>query len=225
MSNATMKKNPITAWSFSRYNLYDQCPARFKYKHIDKLPDPGSPAMERGKVIHKEGEEFLLNDGLPVPDSFKLFEDQMEELASLDVFAEQQWGFNRAWHPTGWFGKDTWLRVMLDAGVEYEDHTADVIDFKTGKKYGDNGEQMELFALATFFRFRGTKEVVTRLWYVDSGDEDIETFTADQVIPLRDKWTKKVQPMFNDTVFAPRPNDKCCWCPYSASAGGPCVYG
>ena len=35
----------ITAWSFSRYNLYQQCPGKAKLMYIDKLKEPTSDAM------------------------------------------------------------------------------------------------------------------------------------------------------------------------------------
>ena len=48
--------NGVTAWSYSRYADYTQCPLKFKLKHIQRLPTKGSPAMDRGSAIHKEGE-------------------------------------------------------------------------------------------------------------------------------------------------------------------------
>ena len=41
---ALKKGNGVTAWSYSRLSDYQQCPAKFKHKHMDKLPDPPGPA-------------------------------------------------------------------------------------------------------------------------------------------------------------------------------------
>jgi len=216
--------NGITAWSYSRYNCYQTCPFQFKCKFIDKLPEEKSSQMERGLRIHKELEKFLNSEGA-LPEEAQSFSAQFSFLLQEQAFAEMQMAFTQAWKPTGWFKKDTWLRVILDAGLIYDDNTADVIDFKTGKKYGENEEQMELFAVATFNRFPLLTEVKTRLWYLDGGDEDVVDFRAADRLKLRDKWEKKVQPLFADTMFAPRPNDKCKWCSFGKSKGGPCRHG
>jgi hypothetical protein len=69
--------------------------------------------------------------------------------------------------------------------------------------------------------------VDTRLWYTDAPQDDNE---IQRVYTLKDKeaiqrdWTKKIVPMFRDRKFAPTPNDKCKWCPFSAGKGGPCKF-
>lgn len=219
----------ITAWSYSRLALWEQCPLAFKFKHIDKIAEEQSPAMARGDAFHKAAAAYLTRQApTPPKDATKFFAKLMEELWALPPdwkVVEQQWGFTNNWRPTGWFGKDTWVRVVLDAAIVYPDATADVIDHKTGKKYGTNADQMELFGLAMFCRYPHLEKVTTRLWYHDSGDEEIAEFTQDERSPLIAKWDAKVAPMFADTVFAPKPNDKCKWCSYSKSRSGLCRFG
>ena len=53
-----LDKNPVKSWSYSAYALYDQCPAKYRYAKIDKLPEPRSEALERGDRIHKEVEAY-----------------------------------------------------------------------------------------------------------------------------------------------------------------------
>lgn len=206
--------------------MYDNCPASFKYKHLDKLPDPPSPAMARGDAIHKSAAAYISGTTPQLAPELERFAPLMSELRALpDKVVEQQWGFTAKWRSTGWFGKDTWLRVILDAGVVYPDGTADVVDHKTGKRYGSNDDQMELFGLVTMCRFPSVRHVTTRLWYIDTGDEEVAEFTADDAEKLKAKWEQRVKPMFTDTVFAPRPNDKCRWCAFSRSKNGPCKFG
>jgi len=218
----------VTAWSYSRYALWERCPLAFKLKHIDKIPEEQSPAMARGDAFHKAAAAYLTEQTPVMPPEAKRFEKLMAEIRSFDQewkVVEQQWGFTKNWQPTGWFGKDTWFRAILDVGVIYPFNVADVIDHKTGKKYGSNAEQMELFALATFCRYPQLESVMTRLWYHDSGDEETAEFTQDDRSLLIAKWDAKVAPMFADTVFAPKPNDKCRWCSFSKSKGGQCRFG
>ena len=92
----------LTAWSYSRYADYKQCPLRFKLKYLDKVPEGDvSPAMERGSVIHKEGERYLKDPTIDkVPDSYHHFAEVMQQLRELEPMVEQQWGFNSSWEPT-----------------------------------------------------------------------------------------------------------------------------
>jgi hypothetical protein len=222
----------LTAWSYSRYADYRRCPFYFAYKHLLRIKDPPGPAMARGRDIHKEGEVYLSAKRAPkkVPDSYANFRTEMEQLRGMNPSVEQQWGFTSKWEPTGWFGNDTWARVVLDVSVVYPDATADVIDHKTGKKYGSNDEQMELFGLATFKKFAemNLQHVTTRLWYLDvqpsDGNEVIAEFKASEVPALEKDWNKRVRPMFADKKFPPRPNDKCRWCFLQKAKGGPCKF-
>lgn len=220
-----MTDNPITAWSFSRLTLYEECPAKFKYRHIDKLPEPQAAPLLRGQEIHKKAELFLKGEEMVVDPQLMRFGAMLTELRQYKPMVEQQWAFTRSWKPTGWFAKNCWLRVIPDAAVLYEDDGALlVIDHKTGKKWGDNADQMELFALAGFSMFPMVYEVETRLWYIDQGEEDVEVFEKKGLAEAREEWEDRVEPMFNDTTFLPRPNNKCKWCHFRRSNGGPCKY-
>lgn len=220
----------VTAWSYSRWSDYDQCPAKFKYKHIDRLPDPGSPAMQRGNVIHKLAENFVIAKGKPkLPEELKHFSEEFHELRGLKPMVEQAWGFRNDWDyigRPGWFGDDVWFRAKADVFVVYEDKTADLIDHKTGKKYETNKDQMELFTLAGFRRVPDLEKITTRLWYLDqpTDNEVVMEYTAKDAALIQRDWTKRVVPMFVDRKFAPRPNSKCGWCSYSKGKGGPCKF-
>lgn len=226
--------NGITAWSYSRYADYKQCPLRFKLKYIEKRPEPGSPAMQRGSDIHKLGESFLAGKGVSkkkpkVPQEYQYFRDEMLQLLDLNPMVEQQWGFKRDWTPTSWFGNDTWLRIICDVGVVYDDGDADLIDFKTGRKYDTNEEQVELFSTSIFNKFPDVNKVTTRLWYLDIDPEKDENevtreYTRAEAAAIMKDWEKKVVPMFKDKRFAPTPNEKCRWCAFSKDKGGPCPY-
>jgi hypothetical protein len=219
----------VTAWSYSRYSDYKQCPAKFKYKHLDKLPDPGTPAMNRGNTIHKLAEDVVRNK-IDIPPELEGVREQLEFLRDNNATPEEQWGFKSDWDwigREGWFGKDVWLRAKTDVRLVYEDDTLLLIDWKTGKKYFVNEEQMGLFALVGLKRFPFVTEVDTRLYYTDAEPDDnvIEcTYTLKELMLIQNDWTKRVVPMFKDRRFAPTPNDKCGWCPFSKAKGGPCKF-
>lgn len=231
--------NGVKAWSYSRYADYKQCPYKFKCKHILRLPDPGSPAMARGNTIHKEAEDYVAGRLKKQPGSLKEFKDQFEELRQLYkegvASVELQWGFSHDWEPAqkghgdpfGWFGYNTWLRIKADVSINYGDGEAEIIDHKTGKKYTTNEEQVELFSTGPFMRDPKVMKITTRLWYLDVPGLEGEVtreYTRKDFLAIKRDWNRKIVPMFEDSRFAPKPNDRCKWCPYSAAEGGPCKF-
>lgn len=228
-----MASNGVTAWSFSRWETFDTCAYQFacgldpQYKHMRTQ----SPAKARGDAIHKEAAHFITTPDAPFPASLAKFDALMWELHDMpaDVkVVEQQWAFDRKWRPTGWFDRGTgttWFRNILDAGVVYPDHSGDVIDHKTGKEYEKNAEQRELNAVSMLQRYPHLEVVTSRMWYLDSGVEREVTIGRHELPKLVAKWEKRADAMFNEKVWAPRPNEKCKWCDFAKSKGGPCKFG
>lgn len=222
MPIATVKK--ITSWSYSRYSLYSKCPAKAKYKFIDKMPDPGGPAMERGNLIHKLAEDYTLGNLKKLPPELAKFKDEFTELKKSKPIVEQTWAFTKDWLKTRW---DDWqncaLRIKTDASC-VDGTDLYIIDHKTGKKYDDNKEQLELYAVGGALWFPKVKKIITQLWYLDSGEVVDQEFDAKDAPKLQKEWDKRVEPMLNDTRFAPKPSHECRWCPFSKSKGGPCKF-
>lgn len=217
----------VTSWSYSAFELWAKCPAAYKYAKLDKLPDPPSKALLDGRVAHKEIEDYLRGEPAIPAKGWKHFKWLLEELRDAPkVLIEQKWAFNRDWREAAWFrDKTTWLRSVVDAGVIYDDNVVEIIDWKTGKQYATNEDQVELFALTAMVRYPMAPTVLTRLAYLDSGAQVPNEFNAKDRDKLKAKWEAKVRPLFQETTWAPKPNDKCGWCNFSRSKGGPCKYG
>lgn len=56
-SDGTAAHEPLRL-SFSRIDLYRQCPLRYRYRYIDGLPEQPSPALSFGSSIHAALERF-----------------------------------------------------------------------------------------------------------------------------------------------------------------------
>lgn len=217
--------NGVKSWSYSAYALYDQCPQKYKYVKIDKMKEPQSEALERGNRIHKLGERFLLDQTKTVPVEYRHFASMLEQLKELEPFVEQEWGFDKSWRESGYRDwNKTWFRAKLDAGVIYPDKTAEAVDFKTGKLYKTNEDQVELFGAVMMTRYPQVTHVTTRLWYLDSGDEIIREYTAADRPKIIKKWEQKVGPLFADQKWAPKPGPLCKWCHFRKDNGGPCRF-
>jgi CRISPR/Cas system-associated exonuclease Cas4 (RecB family) len=218
----------ITAWSYSRWNDYCLCPLKAKYKHVDKIKEPGSAAMDRGSKIHELAEHFVKGIIRAIPAELKIFAEEFKALKKAGATAEQDWAFNRTWEKRGWFDKDVWVRVKVDAFLLYAKSLIKkgprtnpagmlVIDYKTGKLNPDHIEQLSLYALAAFKLFKEVEAVDVELWYLDQlkvpGQNPVtKTFLREDERGLQKEWEKRTIPMLSDTKFAPRPNNKCHWC-------------
>jgi hypothetical protein len=222
------------AWSYSRLAAYEQCPLQAKLKFLDKIKEPDSPAMKRGSDIHLGIANFLQGKAEGVPRealNHPKVEQLIVELGQFpEALVEQQWGFTSSWQPTGWFGGDTWFRSIMDVGVLYEDMTGEAVDWKTGKRYGSNMDQMKSQAIAMFGRFKPLIRCTVRLAYLDTANPkdnpfDIADIQKHEIPTIQRDFEKRVAKMFSDTVFAPRPNEKCHFCSFSRSKGGQCAFG
>lgn len=128
------------------------------------------------------------------------------------------------WHPV-------WLRLKLDALVHLSETEAVVIDYKTGKLFGNeikHGEQLQMYQLCTFLRFPKLEVVHTELWYLDVDDLTQKTFTRDQGLRFKRSFDMRGAAVTDCTDFTPKPNKfSCQWCRYGTKPGmtGDCKVG
>jgi hypothetical protein len=231
MASLTKK---FLAWSYSRWHDYQQCPLKAKLKYLDKITEPENPAMARGSAIHKLAEDYLKGVRRTLPKELKAFGELLRGLKkNKHLKVEESWAFDGKWGLASWFGKECWCRVKMDVAsptlVGQVFKKLQVIDWKTGKLNPEHQEQLGLYALAGLLQFPDVEEVETVLAYVDQpitiGVNPVtKTYTRQDLPALKKEWEKRVGPMMRDTKFAPRPNDKCRWCHYRASNGGPCKF-
>jgi len=232
----------IKAWSPSRLVDYETCPAKLKYKAIDRLPEPPAPALDRGTRIHSEAEAFIIGNQKQVTPDLVQVKDELKRLRQAykkgKVRVEQALAFTQKWKPTGWMDKDAWLRCKIDVVEEAPPKKARksllkvlrVTDWKSGKNNEQDaekhGDQLNLYALSVLST--GATEYATgRLVFTDTGEfvEKPEgTLSMADVLTQREKWDARVEPMMTDTVFAPNPNFTCRWCAFSKAKGGPCRF-
>lgn len=219
------------AWSFSRWKDYEGCPARAKWRFLEKLPveEEKSPALERGGQIHDEAKRFV-QEGGKLPKSLFAFEDEFAILrrayegGRVDVITEEQWAATKDWVPTEWFGSDAWVRTTLDALV-LEGDRAVIIDYKTGKIRKEEQEpQLELYAVVTLSRFPAVEEVASSLWYLDHGVATRKRYPRSDLPRLKKAWLARTKKMLSDERFDPKPSSMCRYCPFEKAKGGPCKY-
>jgi len=214
----------IKTWSYSGYKCYCQCPLKAKFKRVDKLMEPGSPAMDRGTAIHQLAQDFVEGNLKSVPDELKLFSAAFKMLRKQEAECELEWGFNASWEPCAYMGKDIWLRVKTDVIYGDPNGALTIIDHKTGRIYDDHKEQLQLYALAGFLRNPNARQITAQDWYLDQDAMTEEVFLAEQMPALKATWDRNIYPMLHDTIFPAKPGPLCKYCHFRRSNGGPCSF-
>jgi len=230
-------------WTASAEKDFETCPAKYRWSYLfdvsdwKKLgyklaPSRNSPQMDRGTAIHQTCEDYLLDkitlDQLH-PEISKQWRILLRGLKELGAIAEQMWEFDPDWNE--WSVNNDyplWLRMKIDAHYllpRRRDRlgAARVIDYKTGKMYASNREQMEIYALGTFAKFDDVEAVTTELWYFDQGEIDEKTFKRSSISKLARKWEQRGNKVIEATSYPEKKNRFCNWCPFSKTKGGPCT--
>ena len=245
-------KPRLEAWSYSRWSLYQQCPARAKYKHIDKLPEPDGAASARGTAFHFLAEELVSGAVYAKPEARNAAEPFRKEfnevalpnfkkdfttLKRMKAETEAEWAFTSSWEPAGWFDRGefaAWCRIKVDA--VYRDKKRDalvIVDYKTGKiREEEHATQLTLYTLGGIIQtayaeqLAQPKNIISELWYLDHGKKATQKMevTQENFDELKKEWGRKTKAMLKDTRFPARPGYYCRYCPYSKAQGGPCKF-
>jgi CRISPR/Cas system-associated exonuclease Cas4 (RecB family) len=216
-------KPRILAWSYSRLSTWEGCPAKAKYKFIDRLKEPDSPYAARGTDLHTLAENYITGKIDKMPVQLQDVDEYIEPLKGGE--AELQLAFDEHWNPVPWFGPQVYCRVVLDA-VKLTPPTAIVADHKSGKKREkEHTEQLRLYALAAFRQWPTVDEVEAQIIYIDHGERLRMRFHRDSLTEIKEYWDARAAKMRADDLFSPRPGPGCKWCHYRKTNGGPCIFG
>ena len=227
------KYGPVSTWSYSSLKTFEECPYRIYIQRIKKIPEPPSAAADRGTAIHKLAEQYIKGELGDFPPELIKFKSDFEELRALfaeaKVEVEGEWGFSIDWEAVGWMVPQTWARIKLDAMVHQDETSARVIDFKTGKKFGNeipHAQQCLLYAIAAFFRYPLVENVRTELWYLDKGEQTLRSFTRTEAMQFAPGFHRRGIEMTTCEDFTPKPSkDACRWCPYGKGEHPECTWG
>lgn len=227
---------PQVKWSFSRWEAYAKCPRYFKFRYIDKRPEPDNKYATRGTDLHQAAEDFVAGktSGLPVE-----FAHHHAEITRIrdeidNPQLEYEVALDKDWNLTSWRSSNAWVRMKLDV---YYNETIDkkgniqstVIDYKSGSIKEHHVGQLQLYAIAglrvaAHYGVNITG-VSTKLFYIDKNETSGYIYNAAHENVLITNWTNKIEALMNDTDFVAKTGHYCKWCHYRKSNKGPCKYG
>lgn len=226
-------KPMLKSWSFSRLTLYESCPHRAKLQYLDKIEElprelqPGQTefANDRGSRIHDAAEQYVRGKEDELLAELIHFKPELEFLRQLhsdnpdQVVPEEMWCFDEGWNEVSPDDYDSiWLRVIADAFVWLDESTVCIVDYKTGKRYGNelkHGQQLTLYALATAMKFPQVQTIWTELWYLDLNEMAQQRYTVDQASRFLKNFNDRAITLTSDTEFKTRPSkSSCMFCPY-----------
>ena len=208
-------------WSFSRWEIFNKCKARYEFQHLQKLPQPPSVHLERGIDVHNQGEAYLDGTLTRLPVAYREFADEMRAIKKLGATAEGNYAFTKSWtpcEPTDW--THAWLRVKIDAEVLAKTSNPlwtalTQIDFKTGRPYPITKEQSELYAVTGFLRYPDVGTIETEFWYLDSGEVVPYVYSRPEYSALKKKWAARGRDFIATRQFPPTTNAyNCKYCPF-----------
>lgn len=210
------------AWSWSRLNDFEKCPKQLYWKSIApkalRCPFVTSPAMERGKLLHKSLENAVqFGDQLhpEVAHVKKIVDAIREEMNSgWVVHTEQQRALTEDLNTTTWFAKNVWLRVIYDV-IMVKGNEAKILDWKTGKNSGYT-DQLAISAFTGFVLLPPLEKVTTSYIWVDHKATTTREYHRGQYEALEENFRERSEmiQICNDSGEWPaKPsNFNCRWC-------------
>lgn len=216
----------IKTWSFTSLMKFLECPYQVYLKNVEKRKGRPQPEQaSRGDDLHKVIEAYVKGETEILPSSIKHQRDQIFMLRALYgkgiVQVEDEWGFTVDWESTGWFDDDIWARVKLDALVMEDETSARVIDWKSGKKFGNEAKhkrQGQIYAIAAFVKYPKLEYINVEFRYIDLASDNLleSRFSREQAMRLFHSWTANAVEMTTTKNFKPKPTTfNCRFCDFN----------
>lgn len=206
----------VVPWSYSSLSSYEQCPKRYKLTRLEKkVVEPQTEATIHGNEVHKALELATLGTK-PLGEKYKQYIPIVERITARPGkrLVEFKFGLTKALKPTEFFGKDVWVRGVIDFGL-LNPKVGVALDWKTGKPKSD-ADQLKLFAGVMLRTYPYLEQVKTGYVWLAYNKVDTQTFVQSDAPEIWGEFASRVHRMetsFKNDDFPPRPSGLCGWCP------------
>jgi len=216
------RSGKVKSWSFSALSIFEKCPRQTFLAKIEHIPQGSSDALDRGNRIHAAIEHYIIGETDTLSNEVKNFTSLINalrnEYAKGSVIIEDEWAYNQHWENTAYRSDQAWCRMKLDAMRNESPTSAHIIDWKSGRKFGNefkHGQQGQLYAIGAFLLYPKLQHITVEFVYVDQAETLEKAYTRDEALLFLPSWTKRATKMTTENDFMPRPAISTCkWCPY-----------
>ena len=213
----------VQTWSYSTLKNFEDCQHKVYLNKIVKVASEQHPAALRGTEIHDLAEQYIKGELNTLPKELNKFDKDFltlqERYSEGTATAEEPWGFDINWVPVDWMHPEVWCRMKLDAFVQESETSAVVIDFKTGRKEGNeisHISQAQVYAIGALMRDPELEFIKIRFFYLDKGGELQKEYTREYALRLLPRWIQRAIALTSATDFLPMPSTfKCRFCNYN----------
>ena len=205
------------AWSYSALDSFETCGWRHYLTRVSKqVADPPGEAAKWGLEAHKAFENHLKHR-TPLPEALLPYAPLCRSLitAGGKLLVEHQIALTKDFRTTTWFGKDVWVRSVVDAGVD-KGRKLVACDWKLGRRKVDSA-QMRLFAANLFHSRPHVNEITTLFMWLPDKKADKEVFYRADLPELWKEFLPRVRRLeiaHEEQKWPKRPSGLCKkWCP------------
>ena len=220
----------MNTFSYSKISTYQQCPLKYKFQYIDKIPTKPSIHLIKGSKIHKlleNFESFEYNPNTEYHDIVKSFMDSSLgiEILSKPSIREHQIKLNENLRAddsltkkeTRFIGYIDRINVYVETTpLDETSKNVELIDFKTGKykepKYQDF-QQLILYSIYMFDKYE-IDSILLRFVYVEHNLENSLLLNRSSTEIYRSQLQKDIETIESDTIFKKNQSPLCPWCDY-----------
>lgn len=208
-------------FSHSKLELYKQCPRKFKYRYIDKLPTKPFEHLAKGSEVHRLleifGNEDLKSDIKEAYNiALKFSESEIgKEILSQKSKRELCIKFKN-FEPVNSDSNDYDFIGYIDR-VNFTENGLELIDYKTGKykepKYQDF-QQLIIYAIWFFKKYEKLTQIKIRFVYVEHLLENSLVLQRDKIEDILNNLKILIKTIKLDTDYHKKPNPLCDWCDF-----------
>ncbi len=217
----------MSNYSYSRLDLYGNCPQAYKFRYLDKRQEIPSEALERGKEVHEVIAAYIrhcLETGCKTDVEFLRSypggTDEVREIlgtyADTHIIEPGKYAIEEMWKLP--IAGHTWWGV-IDA-LKDEGKTIRISDAKTNYQISpqaeiDKNAQLRYYAWMAAQKHPQAETFVCSIDFVRHGVIREVTYELDDISAIEDRIIANIDRIEGDSEYKATPGAGCGWCSWS----------
>ena len=216
--------------SYSAWKTWDQCPAKYRFSYIEKLPrKPAGPAAARGTEIHNSVDQYLTKKiEEPHEEITHRYGQWLMQLRELPqkLEPEKRWAVDKDWNLCDYKDPEAVWRGFIDLHIPMlpGETIVDEYEWKTGKIYDDHKYQANLYSVIALVMEENAQLARVTNVYFDQGKTTVTELPREDFEGQKFLWDQRHADLHKDDILPPNPGWYCRYCDFSRENGGPCTF-